>query len=49
LTAEELAKDYSITREEADAFSVRSHEKALAAIAAGKFKDEIVPVEVEET
>lgn len=49
LTAEELAKEYSITREEADAFSVRSHEKALAAIAAGKFKDEIVPVEVEET
>lgn len=49
LTAEELAKEYSITREESDAFSVRSHEKALAAIAAGKFKDEIVPVEVEET
>jgi acetyl-CoA acyltransferase len=49
LTAEELAKDYSITREEADAFSVRSHEKALAAIASGKFKGEIVPVEVEET
>ncbi|GMQ30148.1 acetyl-CoA C-acyltransferase [Algoriphagus confluentis] len=49
LTAEELAKEYSITREEADAFSVKSHEKALAAISAGKFKDEIVPVEVEET
>jgi acetyl-CoA acyltransferase len=49
LTAEELAKEYSITREEADAFSVRSHDKALAAIASGKFKDEIVPVEVEET
>lgn len=49
LTAEELAKEYSITREESDAFSVKSHEKALAAIAAGKFKDEIVPVEVEET
>ncbi|WP_192347442.1 acetyl-CoA C-acyltransferase [Algoriphagus sp. Y33] len=49
LTAEELAKEYSITREESDAFSVRSHEKAIAAIAAGKFKDEIVPVEVEET
>lgn len=48
LTAEELAKEYSITREESDAFSVKSHEKALAAIAAGKFKDEIVPVEVEE-
>ncbi|GHB39805.1 MULTISPECIES: acetyl-CoA C-acyltransferase [Mongoliitalea] len=49
LTAEELAKEYEITREQADQFSVRSHEKALAAIAAGKFKDEIVPVEVEET
>ncbi|MDR7128490.1 acetyl-CoA acyltransferase [Algoriphagus sp. 4150] len=49
LTAEELAKEYSITREESDAFSVRSHEKAIAAIAAGKFKEEIVPVEVEET
>lgn len=49
LTAEELAKEYDITREQADEFSVRSHDKALAAIAAGKFKDEIVPVEVEET
>ncbi len=49
LTAEELAAEYEITREEADAFSVRSHDRALAAIAEGKFKDEIVPVEVEET
>lgn len=49
LTAEELAKEYSISREDADAFSVKSHEKALAAISSGKFKDEIVPVEVEET
>ncbi|MEB2783408.1 thiolase family protein [Algoriphagus persicinus] len=49
LTAEELAAEYSITREDSDAFSVKSHEKAIAAIAAGKFKDEIVPVEVEET
>lgn len=49
LTAEELAKEYSISREDADAFSVRSHDKALAAISTGKFKDEIVPVEVEET
>jgi acetyl-CoA acyltransferase len=49
LTAEDLAKDYSITREEADTFSVRSHDKALAANAAGKFKSQIVPVEVEET
>lgn len=49
LTAEELAAEYSITREESDAFAVKSHEKAFAAIASGKFKDEIVPVEVEET
>lgn len=49
LTAEELAHEYGITREEADAFSVKSHEKAFAAIEAGKFKDEIVPIEVEET
>jgi acetyl-CoA acyltransferase len=46
LTAENLAKKYGITREKADAFSLASHQKALAAIAAGKFKDEIVPVEV---
>lgn len=49
LTAEELAKDYDISREDSDLFSVKSHEKAFAAIAAGKFKDQIVPVEVEET
>ncbi|WP_209331179.1 thiolase family protein [Lunatimonas salinarum] len=49
LTAEELAKDYNITREDADRFSVRSHERALAAIKEGRFKDEIVPVTVEET
>ncbi|WP_297336424.1 acetyl-CoA C-acyltransferase [Algoriphagus sp.] len=49
LTAEELAKDYNITREDSDAFSVRSHDRALAAISEGKFKDEIVPIEVTET
>jgi len=49
LTAENLAKKYSFTREDADAFSLASHQKALAAIAAGKFKDEIVPVEVDST
>ncbi|WPR74910.1 acetyl-CoA C-acyltransferase [Algoriphagus sp. NG3] len=49
LTAEELAGEYSITREDSDAFSVKSHEKAIEAIKSGKFKDEIVPVEVEET
>jgi acetyl-CoA acyltransferase len=49
LTAENVAKKYGITREKADEFSLASHQKALAAIAAGKFKDEIVPVEVETT
>jgi len=49
LTAENVAKKYGITREKADAFSLASHQKALAAIAAGKFKDEIVPVEVRTT
>jgi len=49
LTAENLARKYNITREQADAFSLASHQKALAAIAAGKFKDEIVPVEVRTT
>jgi acetyl-CoA acyltransferase len=46
LTAENLAKKYGITRELADTFSYESHQKALAAIAAGKFKHEIVPVDV---
>jgi acetyl-CoA acyltransferase len=46
LTAENLAKKYGISRAEADEFSLASHQKALAAIAAGKFKDEIVPVAV---
>jgi acetyl-CoA acyltransferase len=46
LTAENLAKKYEITREQADEFSYHSHQKALAAIAEGKFKDEIVPVNV---
>src|ERR1700675_1638620 len=49
LTAENLARKYEITREKADEFSYGSHQKALAAIAAGKFKDEIVPVEVRST
>ena len=46
LTAENLARKYEITREQADDFSYHSHQKALAAIAEGKFKDEIVPVNV---
>lgn len=49
LTAENLAKKYGITREQADEFSLSSHQKALAAISSGKFKDEIVPVEVSYT
>jgi acetyl-CoA acyltransferase len=49
LTAENVAKKYGITREKADEFSLASHRNALAAIAAGKFKDEIVPVEVQTT
>jgi acetyl-CoA acyltransferase len=49
LTAENVAAKYGITREQADEFSLGSHKKALAAIAAGKFKDEIVPVEVKMT
>ena len=46
LTAENLAKRYGITREQADEFSLQSHRKAVAAIGAGKFKDEIVPYDV---
>ena len=42
LTAERVAKHYGISREESDAFALDSHQKALAAIAAGRFDDEIV-------
>jgi acetyl-CoA acyltransferase len=48
LTAEAVAKKWNISREAADAFAVRSHQLAGAAIAAGRFKDEIVPVKVKE-
>lgn len=44
VTAENIAKKYDISREEQDAFSLGSQQKAAAARAAGKFKDEIVPV-----
>jgi acetyl-CoA acyltransferase len=47
LTAEQLQRKYGISREDQDAFSLRSHQNALAAQAAGKFDDEIVPFEVE--
>ena len=49
LTAERLAQRFGISREEADEFSLRSHQKAIAAIQAGKFSDEIVPVPVSFT
>src|SRR5206468_5480571 len=46
LTAERLAQRFGITREQADEFSLQSHQKALAAIREGKFDDETVPVPV---
>src|SRR5580693_8748008 len=46
LTAERVAKHYGISREEADRFAFSSHQKALAAQAAGRFVEEIVPVPV---
>jgi acetyl-CoA C-acetyltransferase len=45
-TAENLAKDYGITREQCDAYAVMSHQRATAAWADGKFDDEIVPVAI---
>jgi acetyl-CoA acyltransferase len=49
LTAERLASRFAITREQCDQFSLRSHQKALAAIAAGKFEEETVAVPVSFT
>lgn len=49
LTAEQVAKEYGVSREDQDDFSYHSHRKALEAIAAGRFRDEIVPIEVQET
>lgn len=46
LTAENVARKYEISREQAEEFAVRSHQRAAAAIDAGKFKDEIVPFTV---
>jgi acetyl-CoA acyltransferase len=45
-TAEVVARQFNISREEQDAFAVQSHQRAAAAISAGKFKDEIVPLQV---
>jgi acetyl-CoA C-acetyltransferase len=46
ITAENIAEQYQITREDQDAFSLGSQEKAIAAVAAGRFKDEITPVKI---
>jgi acetyl-CoA acyltransferase len=48
LTAENLARKFKITREQQDAFALRSHQRAVAAIDGGRFKDEIAPMEVVE-
>jgi acetyl-CoA C-acetyltransferase len=45
-SAEWVAREYEVTREEQDTFALRSHQRAWAAIQAGKFKEEIVPVEI---
>src|SRR3989441_362218 len=49
LGTENIARKFGITREQADQFSADSHKKALAAIVAGNFKDETIPVEVKIT
>ena len=49
LTAEAVANEYKVSREDQDAFAFKSHEKALQAQASGKFTDQIVPISVEET
>lgn len=49
LTAEAVAKEYNVTREQQDEFSFHSHQKALNAIKSGYFKSGILPVTVEET
>ncbi len=47
-TAENVAEKYGVSREDQDAFSLRSHQRAVRAIDEGKFADEIVPLEVNE-
>jgi acetyl-CoA acyltransferase len=49
ITAENVAAKYNVSREEQDAFAVQSHQRAAAAVAAGRFDDELVPVTVTET
>lgn len=48
LTAEAVAKQFNVTREEQDQFALNSHDKAIAAIKAGRFKDDILPINVNE-
>ena len=48
LTAEAVAKEYKVSREDQDAFALKSHDKALDAISSGRFKDDIVPITVKE-
>lgn len=48
LTAEAVAQEYQVSREDQDAFALQSHQRAVNAISNGKFKDEIVPVNIEE-
>lgn len=48
LTAEAVAQEYQVSREDMDEFAYQSHQKALAAIASDKFKDDIVPITVKE-
>ena len=49
LTAEAVAKEFNVSREDQDAFSLQSHQKAIKALKEGKFKEEIVPVKITET
>jgi len=48
LTADAVANEFKVSREDQDAFSFRSHQRAVAAISSGKFRDQIVPFTVEE-
>ncbi|HMU98063.1 MAG TPA: acetyl-CoA C-acyltransferase [Chitinophagales bacterium] len=48
LTAEAVSKQFNVTREQQDTFAFHSHQKAIKAIEEGKFKDEIVPINIEE-
>ncbi len=48
ITAERVAARFGVTRQQQDAFAARSHERALAAIAAGRFVDEIIPIQARE-